>query len=165
VHVSHLRVLWRRVRTLAVRSTAATGCSGGCALLLVTIGILATLTEVVSPNFLLWTGHPVAGLNLGGTVNYRYRGIEYTFEAHDRPQNAPAERVTVYLDPNNPVLGVEDKLSTRIGDAAFALTPFAAAGISLAVGWIRRRRARKRAAAERDRDGYGFNPRVLRGHR
>ena len=133
--------------------------------MLVVIGVLATLTEVVSPNFLLWTGHPVPGLNLGGTVNYKYRGIEYTFDAHDRGQNQPPERVTVYLDPNDPVLAVEDKLSTRIGDAAFALTPFAAAAVSLAVGWALRRRARKRAAAQRDRDGYGFNPRVLRGHR
>jgi hypothetical protein len=153
------------VRSLALRSTAATGCSGGCALVLVAIGVLATLTEVVSPNFLLWTGHPVPGLNLGGTVNYRYRGIEYTFDAHDRAQNQPPERVTVYLDPNAPMLAVEDKLSTRIGDATFALTPFAAAGISLAVGWNSRRRARKRAAAQRDRDGYGFSPGALRGHR
>jgi hypothetical protein len=163
--VSHLRVLWRRARNLAVRSTAASGCAGGIALVLITIGVLATLTQMVSPNFLLWTGHPVPGLNLGGTVNYRYRGIEYTFEAHDRAQNQPPERVTVYLDPNDPVLGVEDKLSTRIGDAAFALTPFAAAAISLAVGWDRRRRARNRAAAQRDRDGYGFDPRALRRHR
>ncbi|MGD0372233.1 MAG: hypothetical protein ABSC16_11100 [Candidatus Dormibacteria bacterium] len=41
------------MRSLALRSTAATGCSGGCALVLVAIGVLATLTEVVSPNFLL----------------------------------------------------------------------------------------------------------------
>jgi len=74
--VSHLRVLWRRVRSLAVRSTAATGRSGGCALVLVAIGILTTLTEVVSPSFLLWSGHAVADLNLGGTLNYRYRGIQ-----------------------------------------------------------------------------------------
>ena len=163
--MSHLRVLWGRVRTLAVRSTAATGCSGGLALVLVAIGVLATLTQMVSPNFLLWTGHSVPGLNLGGTVNYRYRGVEYTFEADARAQNQPPERVTVYLDPNDPGLAVEDKLSTRIGDAAFAFTPFAAAGISLAVGWVRRRRARKRAAAQRDRDGYGFSPRALRGRR
>jgi hypothetical protein len=106
----------------------------------------------------------VPGLDLGGTVNYHYQGVSYTFEAHDRPQDAPPQRVTVYLDPGDPIVAVEDKLSTRIFDATFVLTPFLLAAASLAVGWGRRRRSQRRAAARQGGDGFGFGPEELRGH-
>jgi hypothetical protein len=71
--------------------------------------------------------------------------------------------VTVYLDPSDPVLAVEDKLSTRIFDATFVLTPFLAAAASLGLGWRRGRRQR-RAATRDGREGYGFSPGELRRH-
>lgn len=116
------------------------------------------------PSSLLWTGHAAPGLDLGGTVNYQYRGVSYTFEARDRRQDAPPERVTVYREPGDPVVAVEDKLSTRIFDAFFVLTPFVLAAASLAVGWGRRRRSQQRAAARLGSDGFGFTPGELRRH-
>ena len=134
------------------------------ALVLVFVGVLAVCTEVLSPSFLLWTGHAVPGLDLGGTVNYQYHGVSYTFEAHDRPQDAPPQKVTVYLDPSDPVIAAEDKLSTRLFDATFVLAPFLAAAASLAVGWRRWRRARRHSAANDAREGHGFSPEELRSH-
>ncbi|MGO8686678.1 MAG: hypothetical protein ACLQT7_05740 [Candidatus Dormibacteria bacterium] len=155
----------RRLQASAQRLAGVAGWSGGCALILVLVGALAVCAEVVSPSFLLWTGRAVPGLDLGGSVNYQYRGTSYTFEAHDRSQDAPPERVTVYLDPSDPPVAVEDKLSTRIFDATFVLTPFVLAALCLAVGWERRRRAQRRAAAHQGSEGYGFSPGQLRRHR
>jgi len=165
LNVSLARLAARKLKTWAERLASVTGWFGGCAVVLVFVGVLAVCTEVLSPSFLLWTGHAVPGLDLGGTVNYQYHGISYTFEAHDRSQYAPPETVTVYLDPSDPILAVEDKLSTRLFDATFVLTPFLAAAASVALGWLRRRRSLRRAAAQLDRDGYGFRPGELGGHR
>jgi len=154
----------RKLKTWAERLASVTGWLGGCAVVLVLVGVLAVCTEVLSPSFLLWTGHAVRGLDLGGTVNYQYHGVSYTFEAHDRPQDAPPKKVTVYLDPSNPIVAAEDKLSTRLFDASFVLVPFLAAAASLAMGWRRWRRAQRRSAAKDAQEGYGFRPGDLRGH-
>jgi hypothetical protein len=162
--VSPPRLAARKLKTWAQRLASVTGWFGGCAVVLVSVGVLAVCTEVLSPTFLLWTGHAVPGLDLGGTVNYQYHGVSYTFEAHDRPQGAPPQKVTVYLDPSDPVIAAEDRLSTRLFDATFVLAPFLAAAASLAMGWRRWRRAQRRSAAKDAREGYGFGPGELRGH-
>lgn len=161
-----MRLPRRTARTLkswAQRLASVTGWFGGCAVVLVFVGLLAVCTEVLSPSFLLWTGDAVPGLELGDTVNYQYHGVSYTFEAHDRPQDAPPQKVTVYLDPSDPNIAAEDKLSTRLFDATFVLAPFLASAASLALGWLRWRRSLQRAAAQPDHDAHGFRPGELGG--
>jgi hypothetical protein len=146
----------RWLRRVAAAYSSGTGGFGGIAVALAIIGVLAFLVETQSPSFQLWTGRAVTGVELGNTVNYGFQGIEYTFQATGRTQNAPPQKVTVYLDPGAPQVAALDRVSTRIFDASFVLTPFVAAALVALVGWRRVLRIRRRTQASTF--GYGFTP-------
>lgn len=153
----------RRLARMGSAYAEATGWLGGAALALLVVGLLALLAELVSPSFLLWSGRRVQGVELGDTVNYQFDGGAYSFAVQGRPQEAPPLRVTVYVNSSEPRIAVLDRLSTRIGDAAFVLTPLVAAGACALGGWRRVRRIKRRRPPP-GAQGYGFAPGELRNH-
>jgi len=132
-----------------------TGWLGACAVILGIVGLLAFATIAASPDFLMWTGERIEGLDLGGTVNYTFDGRAYSFQTNDRPENAPPLRVGVYLSPGEPGVAVEDRVSTRAIDTTFVMLPLALAFACLLAGWWRRGRRRRR---QTEGEGHGFTP-------
>lgn len=108
------------------------------AVALLVVGVLCLLVEVQSPSLVLWTGERVPGTNDGGIVYYVADGEQRTLDAPGEPPGHPLP-VTVYADPHD---SSRDRISSPVKwfDAAFALGPFLAAGVVLAVGVSRSRR-------------------------
>ncbi len=155
----------RILTTAGSRYINATGWLGGLAVFLAAVGVLALLAKSQSPSFLMWTGHAVPGVKNGNSVNYKFDGVEYTFEVPGPGRSAqlPPLKVTVYLDPSEPLVAVVNNLATRIFDATFVLTPFMAAGFSALFGLLRVRRVRRRPPPTST--GNGFAPGELRSRR
>lgn len=107
------------------------------AFVLLVLGVLCVLVELQSPSVILWTGERVQGTNDAGLVYYTVNGQERTLDAEGDPPERPVP-VAVYADPAD---ASRDRVSgpAKWFDAAFVATPFAAAGVVLLVGVVRRR--------------------------
>jgi hypothetical protein len=140
------------------------GWYGFVAIVLVVIGILFLLTELQSPDFLMWTGRSASGVEDNSIVHYQVNGVDYSLNAHDQTPTDPARTVTVYYDPANPNRATQDKPAGRWSEAAIAGLPFIAAAALYAVGLMRRREAdrRRSGAAEKQVYGVGYDADVLR---
>jgi hypothetical protein len=107
------------------------------ALVLLVLGVLCLLVELQSPSLIFWTGERVQGTNDGGLVYYTVDGQERTLDAGGDPPSRPVP-VAVYADPAD---ASRDRVSgpAKWFDAAFVTVPFAAAGVLVLVGVVRRR--------------------------
>lgn len=116
----------------------------GAALFLV-VGVLCLLVEVQSPSLVYWTGERVQGTNEGGIIYYTVDGDNRTLNDPREPPPHPVP-VTVYADPDDASRDRPAGLARAV-DAVFVLGPFVVAGGVTALGVVRRRRIRRRAAA------------------
>lgn len=114
---------------------------------LVLLGVLCVLVQLQSPSMVCWTGDRLVGSDEGGIIFYTVDGDERTLnDPHEAPPQP--EPVRVCADPED---ASRDRVAglAQVFDAAFVLTPFAAAGVVLLLGAVRRRRVRRRVAERR----------------
>jgi len=111
---------------------------------LVVAGLLA-IVALQGPGKLEWTGRALHAQERGGVVFYTVKGEQYTL---DDPLSSRSGSATVYVNPHDPY---DASLYNRFDESTDVLTvggPLALAGIFLIAGVVRKRKRRRRLAAE-----------------